>query len=251
MGIQKTTPNIVTDGLLLYFDAGNRISYPGTGSTWNDLSGRGVQATLAAASPGVAPVWNPKNQGVLVYDGVGSYVSVASTTQYNFVGAPFTFTGWWLRRSSQAYIFTRTAAVGSGNPSTYTFGTTTTGQTRIVLYDNTGANQSVKTVNTALPSGSAWSHIAVTYTGTGTTTNVRLYENGVEATNTTITSAGTFTALRASTTPLYIGSFAPAGTYKSTVSDMDLAIVQMYTKVLSAQEIAQNYNAHKSRFGLN
>jgi len=32
-------PDIVKDGLVLYLDAGNPDSYPGTGSTWFDLSG--------------------------------------------------------------------------------------------------------------------------------------------------------------------------------------------------------------------
>jgi hypothetical protein len=29
------SPKIVTDGLVLYLDAANRYSYPGSGTTWN------------------------------------------------------------------------------------------------------------------------------------------------------------------------------------------------------------------------
>jgi hypothetical protein len=32
------SPKIVTDGLVLYLDAANPRSYPGTGTTWYDLS---------------------------------------------------------------------------------------------------------------------------------------------------------------------------------------------------------------------
>ena len=32
-------PDIITDGLVLHLDAANRKSYPGSGSTWNDLVG--------------------------------------------------------------------------------------------------------------------------------------------------------------------------------------------------------------------
>jgi hypothetical protein len=39
-------PRIVTDGLLLYLDAGNTKSYPGSGTTWTDLSGNGHNITL-------------------------------------------------------------------------------------------------------------------------------------------------------------------------------------------------------------
>ena len=40
------TPQIPSDGLRLYLDAANPLSYPGTGSTWTDLSSQGKTATL-------------------------------------------------------------------------------------------------------------------------------------------------------------------------------------------------------------
>ena len=38
-------PRIVTDGLVLNLDAGNSKSYPGSGSTWYDLSDNSVNGT--------------------------------------------------------------------------------------------------------------------------------------------------------------------------------------------------------------
>ena len=43
-------PRIVTDGLVLYLDAGNNKSYPGTGSTWNDLSGNGYNFNVNSSA---------------------------------------------------------------------------------------------------------------------------------------------------------------------------------------------------------
>jgi hypothetical protein len=43
-------PRIVTDGLVLCLDAANVKSYPGTGSTWYDISGNGYDATLSNVS---------------------------------------------------------------------------------------------------------------------------------------------------------------------------------------------------------
>ena len=40
------SPRIVTDGLVLCLDAGNAKSYPGSGTTWTDLSGNGRNATV-------------------------------------------------------------------------------------------------------------------------------------------------------------------------------------------------------------
>jgi hypothetical protein len=39
-------PKIVTDGLILALDAASPRSYPGTGTTWYDLSGQGNNGTL-------------------------------------------------------------------------------------------------------------------------------------------------------------------------------------------------------------
>lgn len=43
-------PKIVTDGLVLCLDAGNRKSYPGSGTTWADLSGNGYNFTINASA---------------------------------------------------------------------------------------------------------------------------------------------------------------------------------------------------------
>jgi hypothetical protein len=43
-------PEIASDGLVLSLDAGNRKSYPGSGTTWTDLSGNGKNFTLFNSS---------------------------------------------------------------------------------------------------------------------------------------------------------------------------------------------------------
>ena len=40
------SPSIVRDGLVLYVDAANPKSYPGTGTNWVDMSGKGIVTTL-------------------------------------------------------------------------------------------------------------------------------------------------------------------------------------------------------------
>ena len=42
-------PNVVEDGLVLALDAGNTKSYPGSGTTWTDLSGNGNDFTIDAS----------------------------------------------------------------------------------------------------------------------------------------------------------------------------------------------------------
>jgi hypothetical protein len=61
---------IVTENLVLCLDAANPKSYPGSGTTWTDLSGNGNTGTLVN---GVG--YNSSNLGSLVFDGVDDFVS--------------------------------------------------------------------------------------------------------------------------------------------------------------------------------
>ena len=63
-------PDIVEDNLVLYLDAANTKSYPGTGTTWTDLSGNGVTGTLVNGA-----TFNSGNGGYIVFDGANDYVS--------------------------------------------------------------------------------------------------------------------------------------------------------------------------------
>ena len=59
--------SIVMDGLKLWLDASNPLSYPGTGTTWYDLSGNGNDGTMLN---GVTPLSN-----AMQFDGVNDYVT--------------------------------------------------------------------------------------------------------------------------------------------------------------------------------
>jgi len=61
-------PDIIRDGLILYLDAAEPSSYPGSGTTWTDLSGRGNNGTLTNG-----PTYNSSNGGFLVFDGINDY----------------------------------------------------------------------------------------------------------------------------------------------------------------------------------
>ena len=61
--------SIVRNGLVLYLDAANPKSYPGSGTTWKDLSGNGNNGTLVNG-----PTFNSANGGSIVFDGTNDYV---------------------------------------------------------------------------------------------------------------------------------------------------------------------------------
>jgi len=67
-------PDIVENGLVLYLDAANRRSYPGSGTTWFDLSGNGNNGTLTNG-----PTFDSANGGSISFDGVNDYVTTPLT----------------------------------------------------------------------------------------------------------------------------------------------------------------------------
>ena len=60
-----------TGGPVLCLDAGSRLSYPGSGTTWTDLSGNGNTGTLVNG-----PTYSSANSGAIVFDGVNDIVSI-------------------------------------------------------------------------------------------------------------------------------------------------------------------------------
>ena len=63
-------PTIVTSGLVLALDAADKLSYPGSGTTWKDLSGNSNNGTLTNG-----PTFSAANLGSIVFDGTNDYVT--------------------------------------------------------------------------------------------------------------------------------------------------------------------------------
>ena len=74
MGLSHS-PRIVTDGLVFCVDAGDKMSYPGAGTTWTDLSKNRNNGTLTNG-----PTFDSANGGSIVFDGTDDYVNFGSQT---------------------------------------------------------------------------------------------------------------------------------------------------------------------------
>ena len=74
--VQGGQGNIVTNGLVVHFDAANPRSYPQpyNGTTWFDISGNNNNGTLING-----PTFDPNNGGSIVFDGTNDYVQFTST----------------------------------------------------------------------------------------------------------------------------------------------------------------------------
>ena len=65
---------MIQDGLVLALDAGDKNSYPGSGTTWFDVSGNN-NGTLTNG-----PTFNSSNGGSIVFDGVDDFIQMSQTT---------------------------------------------------------------------------------------------------------------------------------------------------------------------------
>jgi hypothetical protein len=261
LGIVNTTITIsgnqfyVTDGLVYHLDAGNKRSYSGSGSTWTDLTGSGIAATLVGS-----PTYSSANGGSLLFDGSTQYATTASSiASISGTGTSWTIEAFIYYNATNSgggpCIFTNYYTTGNLNmpqmlgaisPGANVSGVSNPAELQVGYYVRNAPNSSfyVTPEQTPLTSGN-WYHIV----GTFDRTNLKLYINNV-LNNTTASTAGTLLAntagYRIMTT--WNTSNNPAGFWGG-----NLAILRLYSRALTADEVATNYNSARrppSRFGL-
>lgn len=226
-------PTVVTNGLVLSLDAGDRNSYVSGSTTWFDLAGTN-NGTLTNG-----PTFNTGSGGSIVFDGVDDYVRIPYNSSLNpdsitvsawinrnqvvnyshFIGLPVSNTTW-----NPPYMPYGIEYIETSNTMSFTLGFTDNSFTYTYVNLPFGNNQ--------------WFN----FTGTYDKANVKIYINGVLST----TRAETKTMYQ-STSDYYIGTINSSAQYPLNGR---IGSNQVYNRALSASEVLQNYNALKGRFGL-
>ena len=222
------SPKIVTDGLVLYLDAANIKSYIGTGTTWSDLSRNQNNGTLVNG-----PTFSSQNGGSIVFDGVNDYVECVNSPSL-LITSDLTINIWYFNTAPEdgLGLVTKGPLINDYDYMLYL----TTNSTGMNFYkkDNLGNAETRGGFTSNFLN--RWVNICFTKQGTTVTS----YENAV------IRATGNFTnsEIRTSTNTLKIGSGW------SNRFNGNIPIIQMYNRAITHQEVLQNYNATKSRFGL-
>jgi hypothetical protein len=231
------SPKIVTDGLVLFLDAGNTKSYPGTGATWSDLSRSRVNGSLVAS-----PTFNSSNGGSLVFNGSNQYVDCGDNDSLDGFGS-FTLSTWFYINAFDTYTALFHKWTSSGGYS-YFLGVWNSNR-KINAGENYAITTGGETGNYGVVSNSTilettW--YQVTYTST--TTNISVYING--GLDNSINNNWRGGNIINSTTTLKLATHFDAPNY----TNCRISNAMIYNRALSATEVLQNYNATKSRFGL-
>jgi hypothetical protein len=232
---------VVNGNLILWLDAGQSTSYPGTGNTWTDISTNTLNGTLINT-----PTFD--NQGWIVFDRTQSErVDFSDSASVDFTGrAPYTLEAWVYPLSNyptQTYagIFNHESNPGGGRDGW-----------NMWLRGNAAQNTTMTFATERFALGSAnapgfdldqsvvldnWHHIVATYDGT----NIRMYRNG----NLAVGPSASSLSITNTTVTMNIASRGTGSYFDGRIS-----IARIYDQALTADEVAQNFNANRRRYGL-
>ena len=231
-------PRIVTDGLVLALDAANTKSYPGSGSTWSDLSGNDTDGTITGAT------FN--SDGYFDFDGTNDDV-IDTGTSFLKTNDNVTLEAFFNHDSNSGSFFFLYEGEGDGFGSNVEFQLYAgSGYLRSWFTTSSGDFNLGGSAASAITTGE-WNHAAVTYSNLSTASGAssKLYLNGVEVDS---GSGATVDLASMPTSNLLIGR--PYSTSLGRRYDGQVAAVKVYNRTLSASEIQQNFNALRGRFGI-
>jgi hypothetical protein len=219
--VQSSIPSIVTSGLVLYLDAGNPASYPGSGTTWTDLSGQGNDAILTNG-----PIFDSGNGGSIIFDGSNEHAPM-TTNGFPFGSSAGTISCW-----------ANVASVSAGFLWIVAYGNAAIGQSRFLgtngntyYYGGYGDDITASgvTINT-------WFNMVGVYNGS----TASIYVNGALVSGPTAKSWNTIANVSA----------VARQTNGAEYWNGKIAQVLVYNQALSDAEVLQNFNVDKTRFGL-
>lgn len=216
------SPKIVTDGLVLYLDAANPYSYVSGSTAWNDLSRTQTSGSLVNE-----PTYNSGNGGSIVFDGVDDYYITTNSTALDCVDGVSAFV--WIKSPSSYISKEILMKYNLINPVIpYGFQWWNDRNVYFHITSTTGWLEVTGLVNYNL---NTWYYLGLTYDKI----NLKTYVN--RNVTSTIAKTGPLT-----TNSIPVQCSPGVG---STFSN-----IQIYNRALTSDEIQQNYNATKGRFGL-
>lgn len=212
------SPKVVTDGLVLYLDAANGRSYPGSGTTWYDLSGNGNHGEMENG------LFFDSGAKKMTFDGSNDRV-VCGTWSLDYLTISV-----WLYR---------TAAGSNRGICRKNF------SWALSLYQGylqvaPGVSWRFYNTNYALPMNT-WTHVSYTYSGTGTAGSQSVYVNGSRIFENSVGS----TALPSNSNPVRVGFDDNSWWWVG-----DIPKIKIYGRALSGEEVYKDFNATRSRFGI-
>jgi LruC domain-containing protein len=233
--------SVATTSLLVHLDASNPASYPGTGTTWFDLSGSGRNFTLING-----PTFNSSG-GFFSFDGGNDYarssaaLNLSSYTQVT------------------VEVFARSAALANGILFEHTsnwnsvpggFGLSVHSDGFVTLANQHHTNQNSTVVrNFNATVGTGWTQHVQTFSRVSDATGRLAFVNGAQVSFVAANGWGTSTSAFA---PSFANDFLYLASRAGSVAFFggQIGVVRVYGTKLSDAQVSQNFQATRARFGI-
>jgi hypothetical protein len=225
-GLERHESQIVTDGLLLQLDANETSSYPGSGTTWYDISGNGSNMALVNTPTYVS--------GTVSYFDFNGTTQFATGTGVTVPTTAYTKSVWfWV----DAYVANNIVS-GYNNVGGHFLYMGNSTKILVGHHNQNPPNAFNTYQSTDTISLNTWYNVTVTF---NTTSGFKIYINGQldSSHNMTLAHLGSGTT-----------NLASYGNTGDNFMNGRISKVYTYNRVLSATEILQNFDADRSQFGI-
>ena len=260
------SPSIVIEGLIVYLDPLNPRSYLGSGSTWNNLLGNNLSATIVGGPTFGNPIpyntWASKYNPTagFIFNGVNQWMDLGIIPEINNA-SELTLDIWYGHYISTGAIYDTLISNGGNSAGIggwrLRWGPSTSTPLELVLRDASGESDfsfsnAVNSINefdiSATGTSYRWNNAIIRLWDSGSTVGCDGMINGnalrstLSATRSGITSANSLMIGRSPTGSTGAGN-SIYGDYQRSIS-----VVKIYNRRLSEEEMRQNYNALRGRF---
>jgi hypothetical protein len=246
------TTQTITNGLIFYVDAANVKSYPGSGTTWTDLSSTAITGSLTNG-----PTFNSANGGSVVFDGTNDHITFGNNLNFE-ITSPFTVSTWF--RTTRTGEFVGVIAgknklqVSPADYTGYSIGmnvvsgsSTNAGKFGVVFVSSpfVGLSNVMRIQTSASYNDGNWTNGVITYNGSGNRSGMTIYING------TSPATESYDSNSISGTMITTASFQ-LGARDGTQQPFSGSIgqVSVFNRALSSDEVLQNYESTRERFNL-
>ena len=224
----KYNPRVVTSGLSVYFDSANTRSYIGSGTTVNGLvSGIGFTLTNGVG-------FGTTNNGYFIFDGTNDYIDFSVPN----VGTTLSIEMWVRVKSFVSNgmffgfygydVWTGTGGLGYNTGASDVYGLTSTQVANLGLLNQ-------------------WKHYVFEMRSDVAYTNNKIYVNGQNQSLSQVAAAENAGNRNFNSGNGRIGSWRSSNNFYMS---MDHSQFRVYNRALTPQEVLQNFNATKMRYGL-
>ena len=228
MAVEYANGKIVTDGLVLLLDAADKNSYPGSGTTWRDMSGGGRNFTLENS-----PTFSTSKGGAIVFDGNDDFLTGPASNTFSIVQDHTVEVVFNIAELRSTVFFTWS----NGGPSGRQIFTHAPWGNDTIYYD-VALNSRVQ--YSPVPVGRIV-HM-VWRLRSSTTPRQQIFENNVIKADNGTNTVGNISM---GTDPVYIAKIGDFSYWKGTIY-----YFRVYNRALTDAELSQNYTLARAKYGL-